>query len=483
MGAKHQPTVALPQVFRRSSGQCALVAMNPRLVFFSRLSRLATFSRALVAGFVLLNAVVLALSLLSIERSRNDHRDRARIATQNLARLLEFNLDASLQRADLELLTVKEEVEREIDEGGIDSHALSDFFSRALSHLVEVDSLQVADGNGSVIKAIGQIPGLQDSVAERDFFTRLRDSPRGGIVFSRTDFGKSAEEMGIVIARAIERRSGAFAGVVFVVLGPDRLHKSFSGLELGSNGLLALRGLDFALLVRHPRLESADVASESRTISAAFRQALFVNPDVGTFTSKNGFDGVERTNTYRRLARYPYYVIVGLSTDDYLLGWRRESLTVLALAGCFALATFVLSEQLRRLWTRREAAVAMLAKQEARLRKLVEWAPDALVITDPHGHIVMVNQRTESLFGYSRDELVGQSVQILLPERFRVGHADMVQRFSTQPETRKMGVGRAVSALSKDGREFPVNISLSPIETDEGMLITADIRDMRGVSR
>ncbi|HYA65674.1 MAG TPA: PAS domain S-box protein, partial [Burkholderiaceae bacterium] len=410
-------------------------------------------------------------------------RDRARVATQNLAQLLESNLDASLQRADAALLTVKDEIAREADEGGVDRRTLGDFFERAFSHQVDVDSLQVADSNGNLLSAVGQASIEQDSVMEREFFTKLRDGPHSGIVFSRADFRKGSEEAGIVIARGIERHTGGFAGVVFAVLAPDRLHKVISGLELGSNGLVAIRGLDFGLLIRHPRLAGSDAASDPRTISGAFRQALFVNPDLGTFTSKNGFDGIERTNTYRKLAGYPYYVIVGLSTDDYLLGWRRESLTVLALAGCFALATFVLSEQLRRLWTRREAAIAMLAKQEARLRKLVEWAPDALVITDSNGLIVMVNQRTESMFGYSREELVGRSVEVLVPQRFRTGHADMLRRFSTQPETRKMGVGRPVSALSKDGREFPVNISLSPIETDEGVLITADIRDMRGMAR
>lgn len=459
--------------------------MNYRLVFFSRLSRLATFSGALVAGFVLLNAVVLTLSLLSIERNRNDQRDRARVATQNVAQLLDISLSASLQNADLALLLLKDEIERQVEEGGIDGRTLGDDFARALSHQVDVDALEVADANGSVIKAVGPIPFAQDGVGNRDFFTKLRDNPRTAVAFSRVELGKNTDtdERGIVVARGIERRSGGFAGVVFALLAPERLHKSFSGLELGTNGLVAIRGLDFGLLVRYPRLTGTEAGSDPKTISTGFRQALFVNADFGTFTSKNEFDGVERTNTYRKLAGYPYYVIVGLSTDDYLLGWRRESLTILALAGCFALATFVLSEQLRRLWTRREAAVAMLAKQEARLRKLLECAPDALVITDPHGHIVMVNQRTESMFGFSRQELVGRSVEILLPERFRGGHADMLRRFATQPETRKMGVGRLVSGLSKDGREFPVNISLSPIETDEGTLITADIRDMRGISR
>jgi len=458
--------------------------MNPRLVFFSRLSRLATFSRGLVAGFVVLNGLVLALALVSLARNRDEHRSRAVVATQNLAQLLEINLQSSLQRADRELLTVREEVERETDEGRIDVRALNDFFARAFLHRIDFDSLQVTDASGTVLAAAGSAPLPQSSIAQQDFFVRLRDDPRARTIFAKTAPARGTQESGIILAQRIEQRhTGEFAGVVYAVLEPDRLHGAFSGLDLGTAGLVAIRDLDLGSLVRQPQLPDNDATAGQRAISSAFRQSLYANPDSGTFTSKNGWDGVERTNTYRKVAGYPYFVIVGLSTDDYLRGWRRESLTTLALTGCFALVTFVLSEQLRRLWTRREAAIAMLAKQEARFRMLLEWAPDALVITDSNGLIVMINQRTETMFGYARGELVGRSVEVLLPERFRSTHSDMVRRFAAQPETRKMGIGRSLWALAKDGREFPVNISLSPIETEEGLLINADIRDMRGLAK
>ncbi|HYA65681.1 MAG TPA: cache domain-containing protein, partial [Burkholderiaceae bacterium] len=339
--------------------------MNPRLVFFARLSRLATFSRGLVVGFVALNALVLALSLISVQRDRADHRNRAAVATQNLAQLLQTSLDASLERADRALLTLKDEIERQVEEGGIDNRMLNDFYARAFSHQIDFDSLQVADVVGDTIQLGGRTPVAQDSVAQRDFFITLRDDPRTTITFAKTALSKSYDETGVVIARRLVRRTGEFAGVVYAVLGANRLHDSIAGLDLGSNGLVALRDLDLGLLVRHPRLLSADAAADPRAVSSAFRQLLYANRDFGTFTSKNGFDGIERTNTYRKLSGYPYYVIVGLSTDDYLQGWRRESATTLALAAGFALVTFVLSEQLRRFWTRREAAVALLAKQEA----------------------------------------------------------------------------------------------------------------------
>jgi PAS domain S-box-containing protein len=458
------------------------LALRSRFHFLLHLSQFATFSRGLVAGFVALNALVLALVLLSLKQNRDDHLNGAVVVTQNLVQLLEHSAADSFQRIDRTLLAVSDRLEREIDEGGTDGQMMNDFLAREFSRQTDFDSLQVADDHGNVIYAAGGTPVARANVAESDFFIKLRDDPQAATSYSKPMPGKATDEAGIIIARRVERRKGGFAGAIYAVVGPDWFQRVFAGVDLGSNGLIAIRDLDRGLVVRRPQLPDIDSASESATVSSAFREALFANPGSGTFTSKNGSNGVERSYAYRKLSGYPYYVIVGVATDDYLLGWRHEALPALVLAASFALATFVLSDLLNRFWKRREASAAMLAKQEAKFRKLLEWAPDALVITDSQGLIVMINQRTETMFGYARDELVGQSVQILLPERYRSQHGVMVRRFAARAETRRMGVGRQLWAVTKDGREFSVNISLSPIETDEGMLITADIRDMTGLS-
>jgi PAS domain S-box-containing protein len=108
----------------------------------------------------------------------------------------------------------------------------------------------------------------------------------------------------------------------------------------------------------------------------------------------------------------------------------------------------------------------------------LESAPDAVVIIDPDGRIVFANAQTERLFGYSRQDLRGQAVEHLLPERFRSGHAGHREGYRSDPRTRPMGTGRALFGLRKGGDEFPVDISLSPLHTRQGTLLTAAIRDM-----
>ena len=110
-------------------------------------------------------------------------------------------------------------------------------------------------------------------------------------------------------------------------------------------------------------------------------------------------------------------------------------------------------------------------------RELLDAAPDAMVVVDEAGAILLVNRQTESMFGYSRDELLGQSVEILVPERFRARHPEHRGMFRRTPRLRPMGEGLTLRGRRKDGTEFPVEIALSPVEFDGGTVIASTIRD------
>lgn len=117
-------------------------------------------------------------------------------------------------------------------------------------------------------------------------------------------------------------------------------------------------------------------------------------------------------------------------------------------------------------------------KGEGSFRRVVEWAPSAMIMVDAHGRIVLVNAEAERVFGYRRADLIGRSVEQLLPPHFSGTHAALRDGFFANPVPRPMGSGRDLFARNADGGEFPVEIGLNPIETEDGLMVLASIVDI-----
>ncbi len=115
---------------------------------------------------------------------------------------------------------------------------------------------------------------------------------------------------------------------------------------------------------------------------------------------------------------------------------------------------------------------------EAKFRGLLESAPDGIIVVDTKGKISIINSQTEKLFGYTKDELIGQPIEILVPDEVKKAHVNYRDSYIANPHTRPMGAGRLLSGRRKDNSIFPVEISLSPLETEQGLLITSIVRDI-----
>ena len=119
-----------------------------------------------------------------------------------------------------------------------------------------------------------------------------------------------------------------------------------------------------------------------------------------------------------------------------------------------------------------------LKQYEVAFHQLLDSASDAVVVVNNKGNIVLANKMVESMFGYEPESLVGQAIEILMPARFKNGHVKLRGNYFNHPNVRFMGTGMVLYAQHRDGREFPVEISLNPVKTEDEILITAAIRDI-----
>jgi len=128
--------------------------------------------------------------------------------------------------------------------------------------------------------------------------------------------------------------------------------------------------------------------------------------------------------------------------------------------------------------TDRKKAAEIVRASEGRFRSLFEFSPDAIIVSDATGEITDVNGQVDRFFGYQRAELIGQSIEVLVPERFRNAHPRHRERYNEQPNLRPMGIGLELYARRKDGTEFPVDIMLGPVDSPQGRLVLTVVRDL-----
>ncbi len=183
----------------------------------------------------------------------------------------------------------------------------------------------------------------------------------------------------------------------------------------------------------------------------------------------------------------PGYAIVltGVASVAYLilLPFSLQQPPTVVVARAFLLAFIgwlvqALGSALTRSVIEHEQTEEALRQSEKRFRELLESAPDAIVVVNSEGRIVLTNTQVGKMFGYTSDELRGQPVETLLPERFRERHVIHRANYYSAPRNRPMGVDLNLAGRHKDGSEFPAEISLSPLETADGILVTSIIRDI-----
>jgi len=363
----------------------------------------ATFFKRLAAAILLTNLFVLVLTGLSLRQSRLLRDERAGIATQNLAQLLDQYIGGSIGKIDVTLLATVDEIEKQIAGGGISKTELNAFLARHSARLPELDGLRMADAQGAIEYGNGVAAGAPTSVADRDYFRRLRDDPQAGLFISRPVVSRVIGEWVVILARRVNRPNGSFAGVVYGVIPLQHFLGLFASVDIGAHGTITLRDGELGIVARYPEPTGVGSTVGQRVVSREFRDLIKRGEKSGTYKARQPVDHIERTFSYRRISSYPLYINVALAADDYLAEWRGEVVKMSAVAALFFLITCFTSWLTWNDWKRRKAVVQSLVQQEAKFRTIADYTYDWEFWLSPDGAFIHSSPSCKRISGYDAD--------------------------------------------------------------------------------
>jgi PAS domain S-box-containing protein len=266
---------------------------------------------------------------------------------------------------------------------------------------------------------------------------------------------------------------------VLVAEDEERLRAAISDLIADEEGLeLAGAASDADEAIEQARLTQPDVAVlDVRMPAGGGQRAAEGIREVSPGTRSIALSAYEdRLNILEMLRLGAVgYIVKGVAPKELVEAIHRAARDQASLSA--AIVSDLVGDVSRDVAERADAA-EVVRRNEARFQRLLESAPDAVVIVEADGKILLVNEQTVRLYGYQRQELIGQPIKMLLPARFREEQAGHGGGYFSDPDTHPMELGPELTGLRKDGSELPVDLSLSTMETDDGQLTAAFIRDL-----
>ena len=398
----------------------------------SRVQGLISVTTALSCILLVACLAVVVLAWLSLVRSREQYQRRAEITAQNLCAVLADNLITSYEKIDLALLGVKDEIERQMASGKVDGPSIEAFIKRQRARIPGLATLRTVSANGFVEFGNDVVPGARISLADRDYFLRLKADPEAGLVFSKPVIGRVRVTWVVMLARRINRPNGSFGGVVYSAIILEELGAHFASLSIGREGAIALRDPDFAVMLR--RGGSQDAIGQTG-ISPEFRARIQAGQTSGIYSAVPAVDRVARIYAFIKLQPYGQYLHVGLGKLEVFEPWRRELHQTLGFVALFLLLIGASTWMGTRAWKHRQQAEAERERMILELQRalaevkalsgLLPICSNCKKIRDDHGYWNQIEgyiaSHSEAQFTHG---ICPECAELLFPEVFENRRAE-----------------------------------------------------------
>lgn len=379
----------------------------------------SSFARRLVISAVFINVLLGIFAAVSLQHERSQDETDAIVTTKNICQILEQNISSIFREGDQALRTIKYEFEQQLVEGGFNQNKLNHLIANQISHMQQYDNLRIADANGSIVYGTGVQSSSQATIADRDYFMLLRDDARADLVVAKPVLGKISKKMVLIIARRLNKPDGSFAGVVYGSIRLKTFNKIFSTINLGKGSVISLRDNQMGLVARYPEADSTGKAIGQRPVSKELQKLLAEGRTDASYYTPTGSDNIARLVTFRKFPTYPFYLVVGISKDEYLSDWQRELVKSSLLLLFSIIATTFAVRTICRARKEEHTALEKLVLQEEKYRIVAENTLAWEFWLDPAGHLAYTSPSCELLTGYSAESYYSD------PEHFtQIVHPD-----------------------------------------------------------
>jgi len=378
------------------------------------------FLARLAGTVILVNLFVVLIVGLSAYQSRIHYQEQARIATRNISSALEQTIISNFEKTDLALSTLVDDIVDMQSSSGINERAINNHLKKMHVRMPFIDTIRYVDNKGNALLGTS---GFKVNISNRDYFIELQNNPNAQMVISKPVKGLITGKWTIHLARRINLPDGSFGGIISAGIFLDSFYKLFSTINLGEHGVISMRGKDIGIVTHYPTLPGGASEVGKKTISNELRSLIDAGQTEAPYTAIAGTDHLERTYYYKRLSKYPFHLIVGLSTKEYLSSWRHAQIKNGLIVALFFLCTLYAARLIYRDWEtgkRNMAALEesnrMLLNQQIELElaaQVFEQSRQCMVITDPQGVILRVNGYFTEVTGYTPEEAIGKTPRVL----------------------------------------------------------------------
>jgi PAS domain S-box-containing protein len=435
----------------------------------------------LVAAVLAINTIAVAIAVNYLRHERDYHVQQVEITVQNIAQLLEEDISGSARTIDLTLLTIADEMERQLARGGTDDAAIDRFLQLHQARLPDVDAIRVTDVVGNVRWGQGVDPAHLSSYADRAFFAAHRQSEKCKFIASPPILGRVSKIWVVAFTRCYRHPDGSFAGVIAAAAPVLKLGSRFPSLDLGAHGTVVLRSAaDRGLITRFPPIDGPTGEVGNQQVSPEFVAMLESGQASARFHTQKTPDGVERTYAFRRVANLPFILAAGMASDEYLSAWRNQVRQVIVLLAAFALVTVLSAWLVWRFWLRRLTDANLLLQAQERFTAAFQSSPIAASIARASdGRFIEVNRNYQRDFGWTPENLIGKTsleVGLWPDEATRRSWVEALLRDGRV-------VNWETSWLRKDGGRHLVSISAETTELDGELCILAFVSDIDDAKR